>query len=97
MEATIIIEFSTFYLLFWWVMCILYKDNFLVNELENVGNWFKKDSILGNFFLDVSECQFCIENHIATIGAVFYSAYTLDYKYLFWGFLCASLSSILKK
>ena len=45
MGSTLIIEFATFYLLFWWVMSILYKDNFIFNKLESLGHWFNEKPI----------------------------------------------------
>lgn len=89
----IIIEFATFYLMFWWVMSILYKDNLAVNNIEKLGNWIGHKTIFGKFFLGVSECNFCLENHIASIMAVCYSYYLFDYHYLIWGILCASINS----
>jgi hypothetical protein len=91
-----ILEFAIFYLLFWWVMNILYKDNWIPNRLESIGNWFKQKSLLSNFFLGVSECNFCLENHTATILAIGYYSYCLDYRVLIWGFLCASINSWLR-
>lgn len=93
----IIIEFCTFYLMFWWLMCIITKDNFAYNKLESFGNWIGHKTILGKFFLGVSECNFCLENHVATILSIVYSYYLYDYHCLIWGFMCASLSSILRK
>ena len=78
-------------------MSILYKGNLVHNKLENIGHWFKANSFLSNFFLDLSECKFCIENHTATIGAVLYYSYWLDYKVLIWGFICASINSWLRE
>ena len=92
-----IIEFFTFYLMFWWVMSILYKDNLAPNKLEKIGIWIGHRNILGRFFIGVSECNFCLENHVACIMAACYSYYLWDYHYLIWGMLCASLSSILRK
>jgi len=91
-----IIEFIVFYLLFWWVMCILYKDNILMRILEGAGNGTKIRPLKW-FLLGVSECEFCMENHTATIGAIAYSCYHWDINYLYWGFLCASISSLSKK
>lgn len=94
MGSAIIIEFITFYLLFWWVMSILYTTTFRIQaRIEKIGHYFKAKSFVSNFILDLSECLFCIENHIATIGAISYSYYCLDYKYLIWGLLCASINS----
>jgi hypothetical protein len=89
-------DFIIFYLLFWWVIQIMTKDNWIPSKLENIGNWFKQRSLLSNFFLGVSECSFCLENHTATIGAVLYYSYCLDYRVLIWGFLCASINSWLR-
>jgi hypothetical protein len=86
-------EFVIFYLLFWWVMSIIYKENWIQGKLEDIGHWFKQGSFLNNFFLDLSECNFCIESHTATVGAVLYFSYCLDYRVLIWGFLCASINS----
>lgn len=135
----IIIEFATFYFMFWWTMSILYKGNFIQNALERLGNWFNEKQTrsiflmgftlviqlfgvflltkidvfglipivisivltimviiserIGNILLGISECNFCLENHVATIIAISYSCYTTDVKYLIWGFLCASINS----
>ena len=75
-------------------MSILYTTTFRVQaRIENIGHWFKPKSFVSNFILDLGECRFCIESHVATIGAISYSYYWLDYKYLIWGFLCASINS----
>ena len=90
-------EFIIFYLLFWWVIQIMTKDNWIPSKLENIGNWFKQKSLLSEFFLGASECSFCLENHTATIGAVLYYSYCLDYRVLIWGFLCASINAWLRE
>ena len=92
-----LIEFFIFYLVFWWVMTILYKNNFIFNKLEKVGHRFKANGVLSNFFLSLSECKFCIENHASTLGAICYFSYCLDYKVLFWGLFCASINSWLRE
>ena len=103
MMRSVILEFIIFYLLFWWVMSILTKDNWIPNKLENIGNWFKKNSLLSNLFLGVSECKFCLENHVASLMAVGYffylynPSYPIDYYYLIWGFMCASINSWLRE
>lgn len=90
----LIIEFIVFYLLFWWAMSIMYTSTFRVeSRIEDVGHWFKSKSFISDFFLTLSECRFCIENHVATMGAISFSFYCLDFKYLIWGFLCASINS----
>lgn len=86
-------EFIIFYIVLYWVMQVLTKDNWIPNRLEKVGNWFKQKSLLSNFFLGVAECSFCLENHTATIGAIAYYSYCLDYRVLIWGVFFASINA----
>ena len=99
MMRSTILEFIVFYLLFWWVMSILYKDNFAPNVLERIGNWIGHRRMVGKFFIGVSTCDFCLENHTASIMAIGYfcylynPSYPIDYHYLIWGMLCVSINS----
>lgn len=86
-------SFAIFYLVFYLISKIITKDNWIFNKLENIGNWFKKGSVLNWFFIEVSQCLFCINNWLATICTVPVAIYYFDFKYLMWGILSASISA----
>ena len=88
-----IIEFATFYFMFWWVMSILYKDNLIHRKLEQLGISIGHNTKQGSFICSLGECKFCIESHTATILAIGYYSYCLDYRCLIWGFICSSINS----
>lgn len=88
-----ILEFTVFYFMFWWVMSILYKDNLIHRLLEKTGQRLGQATLIGKFFDSLSQCKFCIENHTATTLAIGYAYYCQDIKILIWGFLCASINS----
>jgi len=88
--------FLVFYLVFHWLTCILYKNNAAFNAMEDIGNGFKKGTVLNKFFLGVAECEFCLNNWIAT-GLCLPLAYLVDSHYIIWGILSASISAILSK
>lgn len=90
-------DFIIFYLLFWWVMGILYKDNMIHTQLERLGIWLGQRTLIGGLITSLSQCKFCIETHTGTLMAVSYSAYLYDYNYLYWGFLCAAINRILRE
>jgi hypothetical protein len=96
----LLIEFATFYGLFWWVMCVLYKDNKIQSLLNNVGIWLQTKTpigLIGRIVQGVGLCKFCIESHTATLGAIGYSCYWLEPHYLIWGFLCASINGFIRE
>jgi hypothetical protein len=81
-------DFIAFFLLFKWFMLVYYKTGIPV----------KLYNIFQNKFIDqLTECEFCQESHISTIMCFFYYLYCGDEIVLFYGFMSASLSNILKK
>ena len=90
-------QFIIFYLVFWWVMGILYKDNMIHSKLENLGIWFGQRTIVGGLITSLSQCKFCIENHTSTILAISYYLYCQDIKVLIWGILCTSINYWLRE
>jgi len=92
-----IIDFIIFYLVFWWVMGILYKDNLIHSKLEGIGIKLGQQTKLGGFFDSLSQCKFCIENHTSTIMAISYYFYCQDIKVLIWGVLCTSINFWLRE
>ena len=90
-------DFIIFYLVFWWVMGILYKDNMIQNKLESLGIWFGQRTIVGGLITSLSQCKFCIENHTSTIMAISYYCYCQDIKVLIWGILCTSINYWLRE
>jgi hypothetical protein len=51
---------------------------------------------IGKIIHKMGRCEFCMESHAATLGAIGYSCYWLDPNYLYWGFLCASINGWLR-
>ena len=92
-----IINFIIFYLVFWWVMSILYKDNMIHNKLEGLGLKLGRNTSVGGFIDSLSQCKFCIENHTSTLMAVSYAYYCQDIKIVIWGFICTSINSWLRE
>ena len=82
--------FIVFFLFFWWVRIILFKYELPI-KIQALAA--KKRS---KFLNDLSECEFCIENHIACIIAVGFCFYCQDYIYLTYGPMSAALSNIIK-
>ena len=81
-------DFIKFFLFFWWVMIILYKNN-IPQKFYNKFKYKLIDKL--------TNCEFCMESHIGTflsIGLVFLYS---DLNYLFFGFMAAALSNILKR
>jgi hypothetical protein len=96
-NSSMIQQFIIFYLVAYWAIKVITKDNWIQGKLESIGNWFKQKSMLSNFFLGAAECPFCLENHTATIGAVIYYSYCLDYRVLIWGVFFASINAWLRE
>ena len=90
-------QFLIFYLVFWWVMGILYKDHLIHNKLEAIGIKLGQNTKLGGFFDSLSQCKFCIENHTSTIMAICYYCYCQDIRVLIWGVLCTSINYWLRE
>jgi len=83
-----LIEFIVFFLVFWWLMCIMYKLNIPV-KLYNKFN---------NTFIDkLTNCEFCMESHSATLLAIIMAVHHQDHLILLYGPMSAALSNILKK
>ena len=80
------------YLVWYWIMCILYKDNLLPNKLENLGHKLGKN-IVGYFILGVSECRFCMDFWSSSFAGLIAFSYCLDYKYLLIGVFYSSISA----
>lgn len=91
------LEFIIFYLVFWWVMGILYKDNLIHRNIEEFGIYLGQKTKLGGFFCDLSQCKFCIENHTSTVMAISYAYYCGDIKIAAWGILCTSINYWLRE
>lgn len=85
-------DFILFYLFMFWLMSILYKDNFLHNKLEAVSNTLKS-----SFIFELSQCKFCLDNWIGTFAAICLSIILWDWSILFWGILFASISAHFRK
>jgi len=62
-------EFFIFHLVFYWVTCILYKDNWFHRRIENVGNKIGDKTKIGGLFLDLSVCHFCTDFWLSMIGS----------------------------
>jgi hypothetical protein len=90
-------QFIVFYLVFWWVMGILYKDNLIHRKLEELGIKIGQNTKLGGLIDSLSQCKFCIENHTSTILASSYYFYCGDIKVLIFGILCTSINYWLRE
>jgi hypothetical protein len=90
-------KFIVFYLVWYWVMCILYKNNYLPNKLETLGNKIGYKNLIGWFLIEVSECKFCMDFWTATLLGVVNFAYFNNYYYLFVGVFCSSISAHFRK
>jgi hypothetical protein len=85
---TFLTEFIVFFLGFWWFMLILYKLNMPI-KLYNKFN---------NTFLDkLTNCEFCMESHLATALAIILALHHQNYLILLYGPMSAALSNIIKK
>ena len=79
-----ILDFVIFYLVFWWVMGILYKDNKIHTKLENLAIWIGQRTFIGGLVQSLSQCKFCIENHTMVILSTgYYFLYEQDIR-VFW-------------
>ncbi len=90
-------SFLIFYIVWYWAMCVLYKDNMLPNKLENLGHKFKKNTFCAWFFLGLSECKFCMNFWSSSIGGLGLCLYWWDYQYLFWGIFCSSITAFFEE
>ena len=89
--------FIVFYLVWYFCMQILYKENWLPNKIDSVAHVFNINSFFGGLLLELSECKFCQNFWTSTIAAIIAASYYMDYKYLFWGVFCASIAAHFKE
>jgi len=83
-----IIEFIVFFLVFWWLMLIMYRQNIPVR----LYNRFKYKLID-----KLTNCEFCMESQTATALAIILALHYQDHLILLYGPMSAALSNILKK
>lgn len=85
-------DFIILFFLWYWLMCALYKDNFLPNKLEQLG-----DKIKINLIKDLSECKFCMNTWCALIVCSSYALYQWDYRLIIMGFVFSSIEAFVKR
>jgi hypothetical protein len=85
---TFLTEFLVFFLVFWWLMLIMYKQSIPVR----LYNKFKYKIID-----KLTNCDFCMESHTATALAIILALHHQNHLILLYGPMSAALSNILKK
>lgn len=86
------ITFIQFFLVFYYVCIIAYKL-----EVPNKIKKLQKTPFLGRFFYELSQCEFCMENHLAFALAIWISYYFFDWSMLIYAPMSAALSQIIKR
>lgn len=84
-------HFIIFYLVWYWFMCIMYKNNFLPNKIDALGQKLNSELIQ-----DLGECKFCMNFWSSSVFAVCLGLYMGDYNYLMWGIYSASIAAHFK-
>ena len=86
------VDFLYFYLGMFWVMSILYKDNWLHNKIEALAN-----ATNSGFLWELGQCKFCLDNWFGSFAAICTALYLWDWKVLFWGIFFATISAHFRK
>ncbi len=85
-----ITEFIYFILIHWGVLVIAYKYEIKsrIQRLSNKMRW--------KFLHELSECEFCIEHHLAIVPSVLFAIGFGEWFYLLFPFMGASLFNFIK-
>ena len=84
-------EFLAFFLIHWGVLIVAYKYS-IPRKIEDFGN----DRGI-KFLYDLGCCEFCIEHHIALLIVPFFGIwFTWEWVLIFYPFMSASLSNVIK-
>jgi len=81
-------EFVVFFLVFWCLMLIMYKQSIPVRM-------YNKFSY--NFIDKLTNCEFCMEFHTSTALAIILALHDQNHLILLYGPMSAALSNILNK
>lgn len=79
--------FLIFYLVFNWLTCILYKNNWLPNKLDETEK---------PLLQELAECKFCMDFWISSIMSICFAYIMLDVRILFWGVFCSSITALFR-
>jgi len=84
-------EFLAFFLVYHYLLILFYKWDApkFIRKLQ-------KTPLLGRFFYDLSECEFCMENHIAFAFAAPIYIYTSNLVVFLFAIMATALSQLLK-
>jgi len=85
-------EFLSFFLVYYYIILLFYKW-----QLPSLIKKAQKLPIIGRFFYDLSECEFCMENHMALLFAAPLYVYTGNLVVFLFAIMATALSQLLKR
>lgn len=81
-----------FFLIYYFALQVLWKDNGLPNFFERFGSWLNSDLIK-----EAGECVFCMSFWVAVVMTITVMVATNEPMYILWAFYVTAINAQLKK